>query len=312
MLRKYITNFLIVFISINVLINTEVASARDMNIYVNDILLIRDVCQVDGFDMLPILDISGELGYYSYSSENSVVIYNDYSYYRFILGSAVVYGRQGECLGGLDIVPQYINNKFMIPAKFFQDSFGYSYMWDAKTDILFLNSLIKYNNIISLNNNPQEQSINDAYFVKKAKEMLGVPEYAEVTYNLSDIYFWDGGARFLRGISFYEGEELVACAEIDVHTLELVRGIYNYSKNDIISRAISEEEAIYILKQACININMELGKIVEISRRYWYNEITRGYDIPIYYIEFTGTLPESYKQLYHICIGDDGTIYGGL
>lgn len=38
-------------------------SAADMNMYVNGIFVVRDLETVGDFDMLPILDIAGELGY---------------------------------------------------------------------------------------------------------------------------------------------------------------------------------------------------------------------------------------------------------
>lgn len=123
-------------------------NAREMNMYVRNQNVVRDVVDVNGFDMLPIADIAGELGfYYAYYGGSRFELYNGNNggtMYIFNIGDASVYDQNGGW-HGLDVVPQVINGKVRIPAKFLQDTFGLSYVWDSVTDTLFIGSENTYN-----------------------------------------------------------------------------------------------------------------------------------------------------------------------
>ena len=188
--------------------SNEIDYARDINMCVSGQNLSRVIASVNGFDMLPILDVAGELGF--------TVVFNDYDYtltndiisYTFKNGDPAVTVSTGEWCG-LDIVPQYIKGRFMIPAKFFTDVFGYSYVWDAVTDTVFLNSADEYNALIASRNAPADKSaylgewhaysedrlyciltiseITDEYLVAKAEKASG----KAVEYNIGKAVFID-------------------------------------------------------------------------------------------------------------------------
>lgn len=121
------------------------AMAQDMKMYVRNQYVVRDVVDISGFDMIPIADIAGELGYvYEPFDSKSIIIYKDYTGYIFELGSPIVRDISANCYG-LDVVPQIINGKFMIPAKFLQDVLKMSYVWDSVTNTIFVASEDTYN-----------------------------------------------------------------------------------------------------------------------------------------------------------------------
>ena len=126
----------------------EVDYARDINMCVSGYNLKRTIASVNGFDMLPILDVAGELGFNVIFNDTDYTLTNEIVSYTFKNGEAAVTNTTGEWIG-LDIVPQYIKGRFMIPAKFFSDIFGYSYVWDSVTDTIFLNSAEQYNYLIN-------------------------------------------------------------------------------------------------------------------------------------------------------------------
>ncbi len=126
------------------------ANAQDMNMYVNNKFVVRDMQTVAGFDMLPVLDIAGELGFNCYYDGNTINLYNDTKGYIFTIGSASVYDESGNWYG-LDVAPQVINGKVRVPAKFFQDAMGMSYVWDRQTNTIFFNSEDTYNWLINTN-----------------------------------------------------------------------------------------------------------------------------------------------------------------
>lgn len=126
-------------------------SAREINMYVRNYNVVRDVVDLDGFDMIPIADIAGELGYKYSSDGNTFKLVNyagEYRSYTFTIGDAAVYDQNGRW-HGLDIVPQYISGKVRIPSKFLQDTLGLSYVWDAVTDTIFIGSENTYNWLIN-------------------------------------------------------------------------------------------------------------------------------------------------------------------
>lgn len=119
------------------------ASAQDINMYINNQFVVRDMQTVSDFDMLPVLDIAGELGFNCYFDGYTIELYNDHKSFTFTMGSASVYDESGRWYG-LDIVPQIINGKVRVPAKFFQDALGMSYVWDEVTNTIFMGSESTY------------------------------------------------------------------------------------------------------------------------------------------------------------------------
>lgn len=140
--------FLVLLITWVLLLGFHNVHARDMEVYVDDHYLVRDVQSVEGFDMLPLLDIAGELGYSCSFDGTTAVFYNDAVQYTFQAGNPSVFDQNGQEYG-LDVVPQMINGKFMVPAKFFCDVLNKSYVWDEVTDTLFLGSESSYEWLVS-------------------------------------------------------------------------------------------------------------------------------------------------------------------
>ena len=140
-------------------------SAREMNMYIRNYNVVRDVVDVAGFDMLPIADIAGELGYQYHEYGNSFELTSTYNSFKFTVGSASVYDIYGNWYG-LDVVPQIINNKMRIPSKFLQDVLHMSYVWDSVTNTIFVASEDTYNWLINTNeykeaaNNKQTSSVS--------------------------------------------------------------------------------------------------------------------------------------------------------
>jgi len=130
--------FSIFFVIISACISATVYGA-DMNMYVNNRFVVRDIQTVAGFDMLPVLDISGELGLNCQYSQNVLNMSYNGKTYRFTVGEAAVYDEKGN-LYGLDVVMQNMNGKLRIPAKFFTDVLGMNYGWDWVTNTIFLKS----------------------------------------------------------------------------------------------------------------------------------------------------------------------------
>ncbi|MDY3031487.1 MAG: copper amine oxidase N-terminal domain-containing protein, partial [Clostridia bacterium] len=113
------------------------ASARNLDMYVNNHHVVRDIQTVGRFDMLPVLDIAGELGFNCSFDGTTIKLYNDSRSYKFTMGKAAAYDQNGKWYG-LDVVPQIINGSVRIPYKFFCDAMGLSYTWDDVTSTIFL------------------------------------------------------------------------------------------------------------------------------------------------------------------------------
>ncbi len=124
------------------------ASARYMELYVDNHRLMRNVQSIEGFDMLPVMDIAGELGFGCTFDGTTATLYRGGETYRFTLDSPTVYSQDGQRYG-LDVVPQLIDGNLYVPAKFFQDVFRKTYVWDPVTDALFLGSEDTYNWLVS-------------------------------------------------------------------------------------------------------------------------------------------------------------------
>lgn len=69
------------------------AQARYMNMYVNEQLIYRDMQTVGKFDMVPIKDIAGELGFKVSSTDITCTLIGQQNTYKFTLGDASVYDK---------------------------------------------------------------------------------------------------------------------------------------------------------------------------------------------------------------------------
>ncbi len=205
------------------------ACAREMWLHINNTGVQRNVCQMWGFDMLPVLDIAGEIGFNVSFDGSAAVLYNDSKSFTFTLGDASVYDGDGNWYG-LDVPAQYIQGSFMIPVKFFIDTFGYSYVWDPYMDYLFLNSEDKYNSMISSEEYALAKQYNSREMIETAKGMLGIPANLDVDSIYGAPYFWEGVGKFMTPITFYHNGEYVAGADFDTMTCDNMRSIHMYSE----------------------------------------------------------------------------------
>ena len=134
-----------------ILTTSTIAVAYPMDMYINEQYVKRDIVSLGGFDMLPIADIAGELGYEYVTIHHQGVFkqfcligyYNDY---YFTMGDASVYDYWNKWIG-LDIVPMEINGKVRIPNSFITRELGLSYTWDSASNTIFINSPNAYSNI---------------------------------------------------------------------------------------------------------------------------------------------------------------------
>lgn len=208
---------------------TLVTSAQTMNIYVNNILLQRDIQAVQGYDMIPIMDISNELGYECYYDGTVIDLYNDNKSYKFTIGSPNVFDESGKWYG-LDVVPQEINGKVRIPAKFFTDNLGMSYVWDSQTNTLFLNSEETYNWLIG----------TDEYKYANTKYMANW--YYNFMVNMDTLYVQNPSHSFYNPISTYHYDELwYYLADVNYDgILDLTISAEDYLSNGVIIYSLSD------------------------------------------------------------------------
>jgi len=119
------------------------ASAYSMNMYVKNHYVTRDMQTMGKFDMLPIMDIAGELGYQVYYENGKFWLFNDSVSYEFTVGKADFYDQDWNWYG-LDVVPQFIGGKLRLPSSFFTKTLGLSYTYDDVTKTLFIDSDSSY------------------------------------------------------------------------------------------------------------------------------------------------------------------------
>ena len=125
--------------------------------------------------------------------------------------------------------PKLVDGNTMVPAEFYRDQFGISVIWDDVTSSLFINSEDTYNWLV--NTSDYKKTAKNQKFVQHAKAELGVPSDLNVTYKMSDSYYWSAGGVYLTSINFYVGDKLVAGAAFDSDTWNSVRDILMYSGN---------------------------------------------------------------------------------
>lgn len=66
-------------------------------------------------------------------------------------------------------------------------------------------------------------------YIREIKDSLGVPSNLDVTYKVSEPYYWSAGERNLILVDFYHNGQLVASVEADAVTYEHIRGILMYT-----------------------------------------------------------------------------------
>jgi hypothetical protein len=125
-------------------------SAYPMDMYINEQYVKRDIVSLGGFDMLPIADIAGELGYYYRSIRFGIfkefTLYGKNNNYYFKIKDASVYDSYNNWIG-LDIVPMEIDGKVRIPSSFITKTLKLSYTWDSVSNAIFINSPVSYKNV---------------------------------------------------------------------------------------------------------------------------------------------------------------------
>lgn len=199
--------------------------ARELNMYINNQFVVRDIQTVGDFDMIPILDIAGELGYNCSFDGYNIRLYNGNQSFSFIMGNASVYDKNGKWFG-LDVVPQYINGHVMIPANFLINVLCMPYTWDDVTKTIFINSNDVYNWLI--NTYEYKNTIYEKELVQSFRCLLNVPDDLDVTYEITSSYYWNAGNRYLTWIGFFYNDKCVAGVSFDTYTHEAVKDILPY------------------------------------------------------------------------------------
>ena len=78
----------------------------------------------------------------------------------------------------------------------------------------------------------EEDAISE-YFtnaqLEQIRQALGVPDDLPVRIEVSEPYYWEGGAMDLCSVDFYHNENWIAGAACEPHTAETVKDIYMYS-----------------------------------------------------------------------------------
>lgn len=123
------------------------AGATTYNMYVSDIRLCREIVNIAGFDMVPVMDIAGELGVYIEFDGTTLSISDEADTYYITDGSPEVTSNNGAYYG-FDIVPQWINGKFMIQLDFLRDALRLSVFWDEVTRSMFIGSDNAYSTLV--------------------------------------------------------------------------------------------------------------------------------------------------------------------
>lgn len=217
-----IKKILFLIVCLTALCAGSVSHAYEMNMYVNNQFVVRDIQNVAGFDMLPVLDIAGELGFKCAYDGKTVVLYNDTKSFTFTVGSSAVYDNTGIQYG-LDVVPQVINGKIRVPANFFQQALGISYTWDSVTNTIFMGSESTF---AWLSNTPEYKGANPKYMAAL---------YADYFKNQGNVY--SRGSESVGGMSTsYRYDELwYYMADINYDgILDMVISAEDYCSNGVI------------------------------------------------------------------------------
>ena len=74
----------------------------------------------------------------------------------------------------------------------------------------------------------KQQELSDEALAKIVAENLGVPDSANVEFEVNETFYWEAAGRDFKNVTFTENGETVACADVDPCTGELLKGIYKY------------------------------------------------------------------------------------
>lgn len=74
----------------------------------------------------------------------------------------------------------------------------------------------------------QNNALDNETLAKIVAENLGVPDDAVVEVEISEVFYWEAAERDFKTVTFTENGEMVACADVDPCTGELLKGIYKY------------------------------------------------------------------------------------
>ena len=165
-MKKFISLILVTIIMVTIGVTV---SAEETGMYVNNVYVLREFATIGRFDMVPILDIAGELGYSCSHEDTNFQISNGETTYQFTVGSANVYAQDGTWFG-LDVVPTTINGRIMIPSNFLIYNMGVTYTWDDITSTLFINSDYTYKWLINTPEYKKEKSRRKEEAAKKQEE----------------------------------------------------------------------------------------------------------------------------------------------
>ena len=156
-------------------------------------------------------------------SDSDIAILNDYerkavyaaSTYEFIYSE-------------LNTAQYYCNQGMYYEANGILDAIAYTYeltpleleIWNAKK----VDATAGINRWIQAVNNGTNYPENIRYVMQQ----LGVPFNRNITYFEYEPYYWEAGGRYLEYIEFFENGDFCACADVDISTFEIMRGIYPY------------------------------------------------------------------------------------
>ena len=74
----------------------------------------------------------------------------------------------------------------------------------------------------------QNNALDNETLAKIVAGNLGVPDSANVEYEVSETFYWEAGGRDFKTVTFIENGETVAYASVDPYTGELLKNIYKY------------------------------------------------------------------------------------
>lgn len=239
--RSIVMKLLKVFISavaaLVVSFTALTVSAQNMDLYVKNQYVERDVVTYADIDMLPIADIAGELGFKYTETLYGFSLYNEQTSFSFVLGSPIVYCNNQPHIG-LDVVPMIINGRVRLPSTFFTRNLGLSYTWDRVTNAIFISSDDMLREIQSAN---WYQGYKKAAEGRLAKyKGSNVPDYGDLSgeeliyYDVSDGWYnfrYDYyEADLIRYVNYLEETGWVAFDEPYYDDNEIV---FYYSKGNV-------------------------------------------------------------------------------
>jgi len=122
--------------------------------------------------------------------------------------------------------------------------------------------------------------LDDEALAKIVAGALGVPDDAEITYEVGEKVFWDAHGGDMKQVEFYRDSQLIAGAFVDPCTGELLRNIMKYDRRTTAERLTEEIESAYA-EEAQLPENMSTVGMVELAYKYtdkWAQVAQEYYD----------------------------------